>query len=157
MAHDARQIANWFVTRAKCDGKNLSIMSLLKLTYIAHGWHLEMRDRPLFSNKIQAWQYGPVIPEVYNAFRAQGVQAKAPVSVPPNLDEIDADSSGLLEQIYQNYGSLDAFQLSDLTHVPGGPWDVASKQHGYYAPIHDEEIREHYVQKRARANDEPMT
>jgi hypothetical protein len=27
----------------------------------------EMRNRPLFSD--QAWQYGPVVPEVYNAFQ----------------------------------------------------------------------------------------
>ncbi|AVW92216.1 Panacea domain-containing protein [Celeribacter baekdonensis] len=64
MAYDARQIANWFVVRAQREGRTLSIMSLLKLTYIAHGWHLEMQEVPLFSNRIEAWQYGPVIPEV---------------------------------------------------------------------------------------------
>ena len=149
MTYDARQVANWFVTRALRDGKSLSIMSLLKLTYIAHGWHLETQSAPLFQNRIEAWQYGPVIPEVYRAFRRQGINVSSPVSVPPV--EFSSEDENFLEQIYAIYGSLEAFQLSDLTHVTGGPWDIATKTGGYYAPIPNELIKQHYDQKRAEA------
>lgn len=149
MNYDARQIANWFVHRAQRDGHVLSIMSLLKLTYIAHGWFLEMKEEPLFNNRIEAWQYGPVIPDVYKAFRTQGIHASAPVSTPKvNLDSSDEE---LLEQVYDIYGKLDAFHLSDLTHVPGGPWDIATKTGGYYAPIPNELIKQHYAIKRMEA------
>lgn len=150
MIYDARHIANWFIERAQKDGRVLSIMSLLKLTYIAHGWHLEMRGRPLFSNTIQAWQYGPVVPEVYNAYRWQGKDIGAPIAA--FAQDIAAEDRALLEQIYDIYGSLEAFQLSDLTHIPGGPWDITTKAGGYYAPIPNELIRQHYVAKRAEAN-----
>ncbi len=149
MTYDARQIANWFVERARADGKVLSIMSLLKLTYIAHGWHLEMKKRPLFNNKIEAWQYGPVIPDVYNAFRPQGFSAVK--TVPLNSDTQPQQDDELLQQIWDIYGDMSAFQLSDLTHELGGPWHLASETGGYYAPIPNEMIQNHYELKRLRS------
>jgi uncharacterized phage-associated protein len=150
MAYDARQIANWFVERANRDGRRLSIMSLLKLTYIAHGWHLETRQSALFNNRIEAWRYGPVIPDVYNAFRSQGVNVIAPISVAqPAM--LGVDDQSFLEEIWKIYGSLDPFHLSELTHVAGGPWDLATKTGGYYAKIPDELILQHYQLKRAQS------
>ncbi|HWK65413.1 MAG TPA: type II toxin-antitoxin system antitoxin SocA domain-containing protein [Rhizobiaceae bacterium] len=148
--YDARQIANWFVQRAARDGRHLSIMALLKLAYIAHGWHLEMRNAPLFPNKIEAWKYGPVIPDVYNAFRGQGIDIRQTSSrYTSDVTPLDAD---LLEQIYGSYGKLSAQRLSDLTHEPGGPWDIATKQWGWFAPIPNEIILPHYQMKRRLSN-----
>ena len=150
MSYDARQIANWFVARARRSGKTMSIMSLLKLTYIAHGWYLEVRNKPLFANKIEAWRYGPVIPDVYNAFRPQGVNVSGEVSA-PKIAEIGTNDQEFLEEIWNIYGGLEPFRLSDLTHVSGGPWDIATKTGGYYAPIPNDLIQQHYQLKRSQA------
>lgn len=150
MTYDARQVANWFVTRAQRDGRTLSVMSLLKLTYIAHGWHLESQSAPLFDNRVEAWQYGPVIPDVYSDFRRQGLTVGRPVTSVPQCDFDPADES-LLEQVWKIYGALPAFRLSDLTHVAGGPWDVASRMGGHYARIPNELIAGHYSELRKRA------
>jgi uncharacterized phage-associated protein len=127
--YDARQIANWFVERAARDGRRFTIMQLLKLVYISHGWHLEMHASPLINNKIEAWKFGPVIPDVYNTFRRQGVEINAPVQVenrpiPP---------------------------LSDITHEEGSPWKQATVLWGYFAPIPNELILPHYQAKRQKA------
>jgi uncharacterized phage-associated protein len=150
MTYDARQIANWFIQRAAIEGRALSIMSLLKLTYIAHGWRLEISNRPLFENRIEAWQHGPVIPDVYHAFRPQGV---VPQKLDPNFPPpVDAGDEAFLEQIYGIYAQLSPFRLSELTHVPGGPWDTARKWGGQYAEIPNDLIQSHYVSKRQQAN-----
>lgn len=149
MTYDARQVANWFVNRAQREGRSLSIMSLLKLTYIAHGWHLETQNEPLFPNRIEAWKYGPVIPDVYNAFRQQGVTVSQPVAVP--AVNLSADDESLLDQVWNIYGSLSAMRLSDMTHVAGGPWAVATQMGGNYARIPDELIKQHYSQLRVKA------
>jgi len=145
--YDARVVANWFVRRAFQERRQLSIMSLLKLTYIAHGWHLEMRKSPLFSNRIEAWQRGPVIPEVYHAFRGQGVHVTQQAS--GFTGEVSTFDEEFFDQIHSIYGHMDAFQLSDMTHEPGGPWENASRR-GHYAQMFDDEIREHYEAKRAK-------
>lgn len=71
------------------DGRPLSVMELIKLTYISHGWHLEMYGGPLFHNRIEAWRHGPVIPDVYHAFQSQGLDVRHPVlgQPPPNQRE----------------------------------------------------------------------
>jgi uncharacterized phage-associated protein len=147
--YDARSIANWFIERAQKDGRVLSIMSILKLAYIAHGWRLEMVDAPLFNNKIEAWQHGPVIPDVYSTFRPQGV---APLAIASDyaMPE-DPNDVGFLEQIYAIYGHLSPFRLSELTHVAGGPWETARKWGGWYADIPDDLIKSHYITKRRAA------
>ena len=148
MTYDARSISNWFIRRARADGRELSIMSLLKLTYIAHGWHLEIRKRPLFSNKIQAWQFGPVIPDVYNTLRPQGVTVLSEAS--GFDDPISEADEILLGQIWDIYGSMSAYQLSDITHEKGGPWEIATESGGNYAPIPDDLIKNHYEMKRLK-------
>lgn len=150
MAYDARQIANWFIARAKRDERTLSIMSLLKLAYIAHGWRLEITKKPLFTNKIEAWRYGPVIPDVYNEFRKQGVSVSKPARL-PGQSEISERDESILEQVWDVYGDMSAFKLSALTHIDGGPWDIASKAGGWYANIPDDLIRQHYELKRVKA------
>ena len=71
--YDARQITNWFVIRARQDQKLLGVTTVLKLCYIAHGWHLELLGGPLFENRIEAWRIGPIILDVNDAFCEQGV------------------------------------------------------------------------------------
>jgi len=149
MQYDARQIANWFLRRAQSDGRDMSIMSLLKLAYIAHGWNLEMRDEPLFPNRIEAWQYGPVIPDVYSAFRPQGVTPTKPD--PRYAVDVDPETQQFLEQIYNIYGAMTPFRLSEITHEPGGPWESATKMGGWYAPIPNDLIQAHYIVKRKKA------
>jgi uncharacterized phage-associated protein len=146
MTYDARQITNWFIQRAAADGRTLSIMSLLKLTYIAHGWRLEMQGQPLIANRVEAWQHGPVIPDVYQAFRPQGI---SPSIVDPDFPApTDAQDVEFLDQIYKIYGHLSPFKLSELTHVMGGPWETARKWGGWYAEIPNDLIQSHYVAKR---------
>jgi uncharacterized phage-associated protein len=148
MTYDARQVANWFVERARKDGKSLSIMSLLKLVYFAHGWNLAFNKAPLFSNRIEAWQYGPVVPDVYRDFRGQGVNVSKPL--PSYLGSLSESTVGLLNEVYRVYGKLPAFQLSDLTHVRGGPWHVAWEIDGWYTPIPDDLIEQHFELQRLR-------
>ena len=146
MTYDARQIAGWFIQRAASDGQTLSVMSLLKLAYIAHGWHLEMFDRPLFHNRIEAWRYGPVIPDVYHAFRRQGIRPTTPLA---NHSLELGETSNFLEQVYGIYGGMAPFRLSALTHVKDGPWDIVTRNGGTYSQIPDYLIKQHYVNKRA--------
>ena len=148
MQYDAKQIANVFIHRAAEHGKVLSIMQLLKLIYIAHGWNLALYGRPLIHNRIEAWQHGPVIPDVYHAFRGQGVHIQNKVDVP--AQGLDPQTDNILEQIYNMYGEMSPFKLSDITHVSGGPWHVASKN-GNYAHIPDYIIKAHYDEKRQKS------
>ncbi|MCC7437458.1 MAG: DUF4065 domain-containing protein [Armatimonadetes bacterium] len=64
--YDSRIVGNSFLDIALKDGTALTPMKLLKLVYIAHGWHLGIMGKPLISDEVQAWKYGPVIPKLYS-------------------------------------------------------------------------------------------
>src|SRR5713226_3390078 len=68
----SRVVANELIRLASEDGKSLTPLQIIKLTYIAHGWMLGLYQRPLVVDQIEAWKYGPVIPDLYHAMKDYG-------------------------------------------------------------------------------------
>ena len=149
--YDARQVANWFVTRARQDQKLLGVTTVLKLCYIAHGWHLELLGGPLFKNRIEAWRIGPIILDVNDAFCEQGVNVTKLARV--REKPFDSELERFLEKVYNTYGDVPEIRLSGLTLISGGPWDIARQVGGYYAKIPDDLIKQHYTLKRVRSKE----
>ena len=152
--YDARQIANWFVTRARKDDRTLYMTTLLKLCFIAHGWHLEIHETPLFENRVEAWEYGPVILDVLDAFESQNSNVTKTVRSLGSNNQIDPAVENLLDQVYRKYGYLSSEQLTSYTNPVGGPSDLAIKVGGVYSKIPPELIRQDYVLKRYRSKEQ---
>ena len=53
-------------------GDLMTNLRLQKLLYFAQGWYLARYGKPLFSDEIEAWTYGPVVPEVYQTYKPNG-------------------------------------------------------------------------------------
>lgn len=66
----ALDVANLFIERHSDLG--LSNSSLNKLVYYAQVESLATTGKPLFDSRIEAGDYGPVEPEVYEAFEQYG-------------------------------------------------------------------------------------
>ena len=43
------------------EGEPMTHMRLQKLLYYVQGWHMAWYGRPLFAERIEAWQHGPVV------------------------------------------------------------------------------------------------
>lgn len=142
--YDAIIIADEILKIAKREGDALTPMKLMKLVYIAHGWSLALLRRDLFRNRIEAWQYGPVIPDLYHATKIYG-GSEIPLSQIDDVSNVDDEVKSLLEDVYTKYGERNAVSLSNLTHQVGTPW------HQVYYPgmrgieIPDELIKQHYT------------
>lgn len=142
--HDSRTIANRFLALAAQDGKGLTPMQLLKLVYIAHGWKLALAGTPLIRDEVQAWQYGPVIPRLYNTVRDY---KDRPVvgPIPHDADDVlDSSEENLVQQIYNIYGNYSGPQLSRLTHAAGTPWELTYKPNSFGLGISNDKIQDHY-------------
>ena len=146
LPYESRQIANSLIEIAEQYGYPMSIMRLLKLAYMAHGWALAIYDEPLVNENVQAWKYGPVIPIIYYVFRPQGIYGLKAV---PILKEhpITEDIRDHMETVFELYENLSDGQLTQLTHINGGPW------HQKYEPgklgiiIPNELISKHFKSK----------
>ena len=62
-------IASKFIQLGIDQGRPITPMKLQKMLYLAHGIHLAAYDRPLLKEPIEAWSYGPIIPDVYQNFK----------------------------------------------------------------------------------------
>ena len=142
--HDSRAVANKIIRFAIDDGRPLTPLQIIKLVYFCHGWMLALYGKPLFRDYVQAWKYGPVVPNVYHALKHYGGD---PVTseIPLPEEQFDEDEEYLIGQVYAAYGHLHGIRLSQLTHAPGTPWDVIWSQTGSNSVIPNELIREHYA------------
>jgi uncharacterized phage-associated protein len=144
---DARVVANRLLELAATDGRTLTPMQVLKLVYIAHGWNLALYNRPLIEENIEAWQYGPVIPELYNSMRRFGggsVQGPLALGWGARADELDANERDLVDQVYRLYGHINGVALSRITHAPNTPWAQTYTPGRFGAIIPQDMITDHY-------------
>jgi uncharacterized phage-associated protein len=141
-AHDA---ARYFLASQDEEaGELISNLKLQKLLYYAQGFHLALFARPLFSDKVKAWQYGPVVPDVWHRYRDSGF---GPIGAPKDFDasRYDPDTRDLLDEINRVYGQYSATKLRDLTHEEP-PWRDAweRRQAGGSDEITQDSLRDYF-------------
>lgn len=134
--YDARAISNYFLKRAAAGGGSLTVMTLLKILYFAHAWHLAKHGEPLVAQPFEAWQHGPVNRVVYDQVKAfkkdpingllKSFDAKACAFVEAT-SSYDEETTTFLDAMFDYYSQFHAFKLSELTHREGSPWDQVWK------------------------------
>jgi len=100
----------------------MSAMKLEKLVYYCQAWSLVWDERPMFSERIEAWASGPVVPALYEHHRGKFLVDKD--CIPGNTSVLDKDAVDTIEAVIDFYGDKSAQWLSDLTHSED-PWKNA--------------------------------
>jgi len=99
----------------------MTTMKLQKLVYYCQAWSLVWDEKPLFTEKVQAWASGPVVRELYDEhkgrFAISGI-AKGDIS---NLTK---EQKATIEAVLKAYCDKSAQWLADLTHMEK-PWNDA--------------------------------
>lgn len=146
MKHDARHIANEFIRRAKQANVPLTNLHIQKLVYFAHARMLSIHKEPLVSQRFEAWQFGPVVPDIYHALKEHGdgpvemvINYRAAASV--GRREID-----LIDRVFDKYGRMSIDELVKLTHASGGPWDQVYTPSKLRVPIPNDVIESFHLQ-----------
>ena len=133
MGYHAGSIANYYLKKAISSDQEDSMtqMKVLKLVYFAHGWYAGLLDKKLINNSIEAWKYGPVVPELYKEIKHYGLRPiDEPVQRYDNDFEVwnpydepeEAEAIELLDEVWKVYGPLTGIQLSNYSHDSKGPW-----------------------------------
>lgn len=126
----AIDVANYLVERWGKDYP-ITIHKLNRLVYLAQAEVVATTGEPLFEDRIEAWQCGPVVPAVIHAFDERG---DAAITEPTEHAEVEPNAARLIDSVAEKYGPLSAFDLVSLVRRPGGAWARA------YAPDRDAEI-----------------
>jgi uncharacterized phage-associated protein len=155
---DARAVANKIIEAAGRYGQPLSNLKLQKLLYFVHGRYLIETGKPLVSGEFEAWQYGPVHPLVYSAFKEFG--AGDITSPATSIDPVtrlrrtlpvvsDPIVERHVDAVVSSLGRMSAGQLVELTHAVGSPWErtvsEATASANIGLKIRNETIRSHFA------------
>lgn len=101
---------------------SLEAKKLQKLVYYSQAQSFAVRGQPLFSDRMEAWVYGPVVPTLYAYHRGHYL---VPVhAVRGDLDAMDAESRALVDDVIERYSGFTAAELIEMTHGEL-PWKQA--------------------------------
>jgi putative zinc finger/helix-turn-helix YgiT family protein len=118
--NDLTQIYN--IDKTICN-EYITQLKLQKLLYYIQGLSLAIFKKPAFTNKILAWDYGPVVDEIYQRYkRYKGV----PIKNKEKNNEINNGLNKIIDIVIDSYGQLEIKKLIDLTHEEE-PWLKTNK------------------------------
>ena len=149
-------VARQFLDVAQADAppKPLTLLQLIKLTYVAHGWSFVNLPKPLVSEDVHAWIYGPVFPDLYFALRKFGSN---PVSEVPKSSrelesgtELEKREADLIEEVYKEYSGFSGVELLQMTNREGTPWHRTWRISQAGVVVGNDLIREYYVEMACR-------
>lgn len=128
---DARAVANCMLQFAVAERIALTNLQLQKIIFFTHGAYMVRFGAPLIMNRFEAWEHGPVVPELYHALKKHGDQAiksavtrydlEAGIDFVVTADFAEPVRDHLAEMVLF-YGRMSPWELVRLSHVPGGPW-----------------------------------
>ncbi len=144
----AIDVGEYLITRAieAGDGRKPTMMQILKLAYIAQGFHLSLYGKPLFEEPVHAMKYGPVVKKLYDHLitRKEG-GSRYTIDEPEkdrDLSHLDKTQRDILNVVFAKYGNLSGWDLSELTHKQGSPWATTyyGKTPDYENPCGEDKI-----------------
>ena len=99
----------------------LTNLRLQKLLYYAQAWSLVIRESELFSDELEAWRHGPVVPAAYHALSdgpdAEPIRAEALAGAA----DLRGEEAGFVRRLWEAYSPYSALQLSKMVREEA-PW-----------------------------------
>ena len=124
----------------------LSNLEMQKIIYLAHMMHLGSEDAPLVYGYFEAWDYGPVHPELYHYVKMFGA---GPITNDLGLfDFIDSPSAGsernALKAVLDSFPPGSGPGLVAATHWDEGAWRKLYEPEKSHIIIPNEDICEEF-------------
>lgn len=119
MPYLAINIAKYIINYCTEKNNPISNLKLQKILFFSWVDFYKQRQQPLFNDCICAWQFGPVVPEVYYNFCSY---AGTPIIENYKIEIENADKS-VLDKIIDSYINLSAYTLVEKSHKKNCSWD----------------------------------
>ena len=121
----------------------LNVTKVQKMLYILYGYFIA-RGVKILDEQPKAWPYGPVFPKTRKKVDFNIVWKTDNPDFKDLVD--DKDLTDILNKVIEKYSGYTATQLTEWSHMSGGPWEETTKQEGFdwNAPIPDEYIASYF-------------
>lgn len=124
--YNAIDVAKYVVTKCENESCPISNLQLQKILYYIQKEYLQ-GDDIAFGDNIEAWQFGPVVPDVYYAFSGFG---SMPITMKYRF-EITQKDKDKFDPIIEAKRCLNPWDLVEDTHKADGPWQKIYGKDGH--------------------------
>lgn len=149
-------ICRYVINYCNDRGYSISNLKLQKLLYFIQAYFLISDDaQPCFKEEIQAWAFGPVVPEAYHEYKIYGYSSIPKINYYYQLNDnwkisrvvydasvIDSKSKNMINQVIEKFKNQTTTDLVDLTHAQR-PWREAYAQ-GKNTTISNDAIKDYF-------------
>lgn len=118
---DAVELAKYIVSKCTEDNCSISNLQLQGILYFLQKDSLIRTGQPLFFSEIQAWKFGPAVPDVYfrfGGFGAMPIDAVYAVRRPDGMEKIR------ILTIVKKMRGLSPWALTNAVRKKGGAWEI---------------------------------
>lgn len=140
MQYSALDVAKYILNYCSEAGTPISNLKLQKLLYFVQGEFFKNKGEPLFNEHIAAWQFGPVVPDVYYEFCAY---AGTPI-LNSYATDINDEDKRIINAVIDRKKDSPTWQLVNETHAPGTPWTQIYNEFGNRSVIPNEMICDYF-------------
>lgn len=156
--YSALEVARHIINYANSNDQLLSNLKLQKLLYFVQAEFLTSQGRTCFTDDIEAWNFGPVVPAVFREFKIFGSFHIPPVkhyyvedeSQPFNFRrvvfydiEITDEDKTVIDEVVDYFADCSSVELTDLTQKQL-PWQNAYIKH-LKTVISPQSIKEYFT------------
>lgn len=123
----AVDVAKVFLLWANAEGDLITNLKLQKLIYYTQAWHLVHFSKPIFDDIIEAWEHGPVIPNLYHSFKRFGYSAIKYKEEGSEESVFTKNQISYLKSVYNTFIKFSAHELVNMSHNED-PWKKATQK-----------------------------
>lgn len=116
--YTAMDLSKYIVSKCIEDGEPISNLQLQKILYYIQKTFLQ-NGSIAFPDEIEAWQFGPVVPNVYYYYCGFG--AMSITNVNNSFSPIGNDKK-VMDSIIESKRILNPWEMVSETHKPEGAW-----------------------------------
>lgn len=128
--YDVEKVAKYIIKRCNDHHQIISNLKLQKILYFVQAEFLVVKNEACFHEDIEAWDFGPVVPEIYYKYRMFG-SAHIPYIDNETTFPFDHNDKIILNNIIDECSKYSASALVEITHNQS-PWREA-----YYSNCHN--------------------
>lgn len=123
----------------------LTNLGMQKILYIANVFYHGKYGSPLVNGEFEAWEYGPVHPELYHFLKEFGSNPIKKDAFEEYSDTLsDSDERKMIDRVYNALKNAPPNRLVDFTHRENGAWIKNFIPGVRGIPISDIDIKEEY-------------
>lgn len=141
--YDVLDVSRYIINYCNDNKIFISNLKLQKLLYFVQAYFLIKKNEACFKEDIEAWTYGPVVPEAYHEFKGYGSNHIPSISsyyqlsigktpgkfldfseVPVKKDDIKEVDRDLIDVVLKEFSKQSSFNLVEKTHKQL-PWKEA--------------------------------